>query len=491
MRTCGRSARCRRSSSRAADCGGDRRGHRRARPRPRGLRGDRRAAGLAGRQHRQRRGLHGRGPEPWDARVQRRAGRKPVPRLMRACSGWPSGVWIDPPRRTVPDGSNFQFQHWSHRFEYALVGGSRGLARRRDRAGPGTSTGTRWWRACSMRMRARCQRPRASCVSSRRPRCSPRSNRQATRWRGSRRRGRTLPTGSSAALRVRRSATRACRITSRFPLGEAFATDVLEEDAAPLSMSPTGRSRSSSIRSRSRRSVPLPEARSPARDRGGRWRGDRPAPGAGAAGVRRLLDAQQGPGPDGLPAAWRSRSAPGSASGRGPFTVPDHRRVVADRPAGGGHGQRRVPPGWSATRRSAVRPRAGSAPGVRDDGRPGADAEAGRYFVAARIEDDAGPGPRGRRHDRSSWPTGPSSIEPGRSPELEKALERTMRAPRSSSTTRLPGRRRRRRRSAGAASTGARPARRGARRGAAHAERSRVPAGERGELRVSLQEPRR
>ena len=39
--------------------------------------------------------------------------------LMRACSGWPSGVWIDPPRRTVPDGSNFQFQHWSHRFDYA------------------------------------------------------------------------------------------------------------------------------------------------------------------------------------------------------------------------------------------------------------------------------------------------------------------------------------------------------------------------------------
>jgi hypothetical protein len=42
--------------------------------------------------------------------------------LLRSCSGWPSGVWIDPPRRTVPDGSNFQFQHWSHTFEYALYG---------------------------------------------------------------------------------------------------------------------------------------------------------------------------------------------------------------------------------------------------------------------------------------------------------------------------------------------------------------------------------
>ena len=41
--------------------------------------------------------------------------------LMRACSGWPSGVWIDPPQRSVPDGSNFQFQHWCHTFEYALA----------------------------------------------------------------------------------------------------------------------------------------------------------------------------------------------------------------------------------------------------------------------------------------------------------------------------------------------------------------------------------
>lgn len=43
--------------------------------------------------------------------------------LMRSCSGWPSGVWIDEPRRTAPDGSNFQLQHWTHDFDYALVGG--------------------------------------------------------------------------------------------------------------------------------------------------------------------------------------------------------------------------------------------------------------------------------------------------------------------------------------------------------------------------------
>ncbi len=41
--------------------------------------------------------------------------------LMRACGGWPSGVWIDQPKRTAPDGSSFSWQHWSHTFEYALV----------------------------------------------------------------------------------------------------------------------------------------------------------------------------------------------------------------------------------------------------------------------------------------------------------------------------------------------------------------------------------
>ena len=43
--------------------------------------------------------------------------------LLRSCTGWPSGVWIDPPRRTVPDGSNFQLQHWTHEFGYAIAAG--------------------------------------------------------------------------------------------------------------------------------------------------------------------------------------------------------------------------------------------------------------------------------------------------------------------------------------------------------------------------------
>ncbi len=44
--------------------------------------------------------------------------------LMRACSSWPAGVWIDGDRQAMPDGSSFAWQHWSHTFEYALVSGA-------------------------------------------------------------------------------------------------------------------------------------------------------------------------------------------------------------------------------------------------------------------------------------------------------------------------------------------------------------------------------
>ncbi|MFD4691617.1 NEW3 domain-containing protein [Streptomyces sp. NPDC058463] len=44
--------------------------------------------------------------------------------LMRSCTGWPSGIWIDPPHRTTPDGSAFQQQHWTHSFDYTLLAGA-------------------------------------------------------------------------------------------------------------------------------------------------------------------------------------------------------------------------------------------------------------------------------------------------------------------------------------------------------------------------------
>jgi alpha-mannosidase len=44
--------------------------------------------------------------------------------LLRSCTGWPTGTWIEPPRRTAPDGSSFAVQHWTHTFEYAVVAGA-------------------------------------------------------------------------------------------------------------------------------------------------------------------------------------------------------------------------------------------------------------------------------------------------------------------------------------------------------------------------------
>jgi alpha-mannosidase len=43
---------------------------------------------------------------------------------LRSSTGWPSGVWIDPPRRSAPDGSAFQLQHWTHDLEYAVIAGA-------------------------------------------------------------------------------------------------------------------------------------------------------------------------------------------------------------------------------------------------------------------------------------------------------------------------------------------------------------------------------
>ena len=55
--------------------------------------------------------------------------------LFRACSGWPSGVWIDGDRRTAPDGSSFAWQHWSHTFALRA-----GLVGRHSTGGPPGST---------------------------------------------------------------------------------------------------------------------------------------------------------------------------------------------------------------------------------------------------------------------------------------------------------------------------------------------------------------
>ena len=67
--------------------------------------------------------LHGRDPEPRDAGLQCRGRRQPVP-LADALVQRLAVRRVDrPAARATPDGANFQFQHWSHHFEYAVAGG--------------------------------------------------------------------------------------------------------------------------------------------------------------------------------------------------------------------------------------------------------------------------------------------------------------------------------------------------------------------------------
>ncbi|MDX2377659.1 hypothetical protein M4I32_12690 [Microbacterium sp. LRZ72] len=74
--------------------------------------------------------------------------------LRRSSTAWPAGQWIDPPRRTLPDGSSFASQHWTHEVRYAVVSGpgdwrQAGIDRAADgvlrplRAGAAAGGGTR------------------------------------------------------------------------------------------------------------------------------------------------------------------------------------------------------------------------------------------------------------------------------------------------------------------------------------------------------------
>ncbi len=40
--------------------------------------------------------------------------------LTRSSSAWPSGLWLDPPRRKAPVGDNFEYENWDHEFWYSL-----------------------------------------------------------------------------------------------------------------------------------------------------------------------------------------------------------------------------------------------------------------------------------------------------------------------------------------------------------------------------------
>ncbi len=158
--------------------------------------------------------------------------------LMRSCSAWPSGIWIDGDRRCAPDASSFAWQHWSHTFEYALA------------SGPGD------WRTAGFNPVAEeynhdliavavpgeassagagllSVEPATVTISAVKPRGNPLAS------------GRTIPrasaAGEDAAVTVRLRETSGRATTARVRLANeisaAWLTDLLEEsDSAPLSV---------------------------------------------------------------------------------------------------------------------------------------------------------------------------------------------------------------------------------------------------------------
>ncbi len=311
--------------------------------------------------------------------------------LMRSCSGWPSGVWIDPPRRATPDGSNFQFQHWSHRFEYALTGASGDW-----RGGMGQAGIVRAGHEYNNRLLARSfgshpgtlpatasliqVEPASVVLTALKPAGNPLA----------RLAGAEVDPRQGLVMRLYESSGWATRATIRssWPLGSAEVTNVTEEASRPVS----GAEEQGAIE------VPLDPCEivtvraTPS--------GVAPTPGPSADLVPRIEPAQpvfsgywlhnKGAAPMGYqPVTVQVR--PWLLGGGGPFRLPI---VVAsartDGPAAGTV-TLVVPPGWQVE--PAERPFR-LAPGAHLELEasvvPPADATAGRYFVAARIADDDG-----------------------------------------------------------------------------------------------------
>ena len=215
--------------------------------------------------------------------------------LMRSCSGWPSGIWIDPPRRTLPDGGNFQFQRWSHTFEYALTGfagdwrsaGMPGMAQAYNRTFHvieiDSHQGDLAEEASFLQIE-----PASVLLSALKPLGNPIAS-QAGADHDPRR---------GLLIRLQESGGRPTEATVRAftPLSDAFRTDVLEEPGDPLPSEAEGVTVSlGGFEISGVGAVPGHSAGSPVSES----RPTRSSHRARTAGFRRLLAAQQGSG-----AAW-------------------------------------------------------------------------------------------------------------------------------------------------------------------------------------------
>ncbi len=311
--------------------------------------------------------------------------------IMRSCSGWPSGVWIDPPRRATPDGANFQYQHWSHTFEYALVASSGDW---RDggmvRAGHDYNTPlvARAFDAHAGRLPATTSlievEPASVVMTVVKPGGVPEA----------RMAGMDVDPARGVALRLYESSGRSTTATirSRWPIVGASATNALEEEDRPLR--PSGSSLDVPLEPYEIATVgatlqaPAAEGRPKATDHAPTDLAPRLEAASPVFSDYWLHN--KGAAPMGYQAVTVQIKT-SYLDGEGPHTVPIV--VASERTEGAAAGSVSliVPPGWEATPAERIyRLAPGAYLAFDATVRPAPGASPGRYFVAARIADEAG-----------------------------------------------------------------------------------------------------
>jgi alpha-mannosidase len=343
--------------------------------------------------------------------------------LMRSCSGWPSGVWIDPPRRATPDGANFQFQHWSHHFEYAVAGGpgdwrEGGIVRVGHEYN--TPLFARAFEGHHGRLPAATSfvevKPASVVLTALKPAGNPAARLASM----------DVDPVSRIALRLYESSGRPTRATiqSRWPISDPNRTDILEEAGealraeAPVEVSLEPYEIATV-------SASLPSTGDAAGDRTDLAPRTEPAQPVFAD----YWLHNKGAAPMGYQ-ALTVQIRPSVVSADGPFTVPIV--VASERTDEAVAGTVRVivPAGWDASPPERIYRLAPGAHVALDVAiTPAPRAAPGRYFVAARFTDEAG-----QDHEdvvtvdltasRDGAPTNPVPDE--RSPELRSAVERAL-----------------------------------------------------------------
>ena len=305
--------------------------------------------------------------------------------IMRSCSGWPSGVWIDPPRRSTPDGANFQFQHWSHTFEYALAAGSGDW---RDggivRAGHEYNNPfvTRGFDSHAGRLPATTSLIEIEPPSVVLTVLKPGGVSQARMG------GMDVTPFDGVTLRLYESSGRPTQasIRSRWPITAADVTNALEEDTRPLRPSGT----TVDVRLEPYEIMTVKATLQATADDQARPvelapRGETAQPVFSDYWLH-----NKGAAPMGYQAVT-VQIKPSVLAGEGPFDLPI--AVASERTDGAAAGSVSliVPPGWEATPSDRLyRLAPGAHLAIQASVRPAADAAPGRYFVAARITDEAG-----------------------------------------------------------------------------------------------------